>query len=234
MPTAKSFYAEVETANLELNPRLHVFLDEYRRYRDRLGRPLRILDVGCGRLALLSKHVHRSDDYQGCDIVPEELAKIERFTSIDLNSQSLLEKFDGPFDLIFCGEVVEHLFNPDALLDDLRALMGGDSLLLLSTPNLAYLLNRVLLLAGISPMFLENSGRRKLGRRTKLLGQGNETQGHIRLFTYRAMLDLLELERLELLRAYGVPVWSNPVDRLIAKLPVGLAPDIVYVIKTRA
>ena len=177
---------------------------------------------------------HRSDDYQGCDIVPEELAKIERFTSIDLNSQSLLEKFDGPFDLIFCGEVVEHLFNPDALLDDLRALMGGDSLLLLSTPNLAYLLNRVLLLAGISPMFLENSGRRKLGRRTKLLGQGNETQGHIRLFTYRAMLDLLELERLELLRAYGVPVWSNPVDRLIAKLPVGLAPDIVYVIKTRA
>jgi 2-polyprenyl-3-methyl-5-hydroxy-6-metoxy-1,4-benzoquinol methylase len=229
--TAREFYAHVETAHLELNPHLELFLAEYRRLREETGRPLKVLDVGCGRRALLSKQLEPSDDYWGCDIVPRELAEIERFKTVDLNSESLLDKFTGEFDLIFCGEVIEHLFNPDALLDDLQMLMAPHALLLLSTPNLAYLLNRLLLLAGISPLFLENSARQKLGRRTKLLGQGNETQGHIRLFTYRAVLDLLELQRLELVRVYGVPLWLGPVDRLLAKLSPGLAPDVIYVVK---
>ena len=85
--------------------------------------------------------------------------------------------------------------------------------------------------AGISPLFLENSARQKLGRRTKLLGQGNETQGHITVFTYRAMLDLLELEQLKLVRSYGVPVGQNPIDRLIAKLPPRMAAHVVYVVE---
>ena len=229
--TPREFYERVETAHLELNPRLELFLSEYRGYRRALGRPLRILDVGCGRRALLARYVDSSDEYWGCDIVPKDLAEIDRFKSIDLNSESLLDSFDHPFDLIFCGEVIEHVFNPDALLDDLKALMAPDALLLLSTPNLAYLLNRLLLMLGISPLFLENSARQKLGRRTRLLGQGNETQGHIRVFTYRAMLDLLELERLKLVRSYGVPVWQNPIDRLIAKLPPPLAADVVYVVE---
>jgi 2-polyprenyl-3-methyl-5-hydroxy-6-metoxy-1,4-benzoquinol methylase len=232
--TAREFYAQVETAHLELNPRLELFLSEYRRHRAAAARPLRVLDVGCGRRALLSRYVDPSDDYMGCDIVPEELAEIEAFKTVDLNSESLLDHFDGPFDIIFCGEVIEHLFNPDALLDDLKALMADDALLVLSTPNLAYLVNRVLLLVGISPLFLENSARQKLGRRTKLLGQGNETQGHIRVFTYRAVLDLLELQQLDLLRVYGVPVWANLVDRFVAKLSPRFAGDIVYVVKKRS
>jgi 2-polyprenyl-3-methyl-5-hydroxy-6-metoxy-1,4-benzoquinol methylase len=231
--TAREFYAQVETAHLELNPRLELFLTEYRRHRQSAGRPLRILDVGCGRRALLSNHVEAPDEYWGCDIVPEQLAEIERYKTVDLNSDSLLDTFDERFDVVFCGEVVEHLFNPDALLEDVQALMAPEAVLVLSTPNLAYLLNRVLLVAGISPLFLENSARRKLGRRTRLFGQGNETQGHIRLFTYRAMLDLLALQRLELLRVYGVPVWAHPVDRLIAKLSPALAADVVYVVKKR-
>jgi 2-polyprenyl-3-methyl-5-hydroxy-6-metoxy-1,4-benzoquinol methylase len=231
---AREFYERVETANLELNPRLELFLAEYRRHREHLGRPLRVLDLGCGRRALLSRHVHAADEYWGCDIVPPELAEIERYKSVDLNSDSLLDHFDGPFDLVFCGELIEHLFNPDALLDDVRALMASDGVLLLSTPNLAYLLNRLLLLVGISPLFLENSARQKLGRRTRLLGQGNTTEGHIRLFTYRAMLDLLELQHLELLRVCGVPVWAHPIDRLIARLSPRLAADVVYVVKKRA
>lgn len=227
------FYRQVETANLELNPRLEIFLTEYRRHQAVATGPLRILDVGCGRRALLSKYVDPSDEYWGCDIVPEELVEIEHFKTIDLNSGSLRSQFDGPFDVIFCGEVVEHLFNPDALIDDLRDLIVPGGIILLSTPNLAYLLNRLLLAAGVSPLFLENSGRRKLGRRTRLLGQGNGVEGHIRLFTYGAMLDLLKLERLELLRVYGVPVWSHPVDRLIARLSPRFAADVIYVV-TRA
>jgi hypothetical protein len=54
------------------------------------------------------------------------------------------------------------------------------------------------------------------------------------VFTYRAVLDLLELQQLDLLRTYGVPVWPNIVDRLVAKLSPRFAGDVVYVVKKRS
>ena len=88
--------------------------------------------------------------------------------------------------------MIEHVYSPDDLVEDLKRILRPDGLLLLSTPNLGYWLNRLLLLVGISPLFLENSSRTKLGRRTTHLGQNNSTEGHIRLFTYGAMRDFLE------------------------------------------
>jgi SAM-dependent methyltransferase len=227
--TAEEFYEQIETAIPALDARLRVFVDEYLQHRTaRAGRALRVLDIGCGRKPVLARHVEAPDEYCGCDIaVPEdELACFER---VNLNEESVAEAFQGQFDVVFCGEVIEHVFNPDALLEDLRALMTQESLLVLSTPNLAYWVNRLLLLGGISPLFVENSSRVKLGRRSRFLGQGNETQGHIRLFTYRAMRELLALQRFELLRVKAVPVWNFSVDRLICRLSPSLAPDIVYV-----
>jgi 2-polyprenyl-3-methyl-5-hydroxy-6-metoxy-1,4-benzoquinol methylase len=233
--TPSEFYEQVDTAIPGLDTRLRVFLEEYRHHRANRGsRPLRVLDVGCGRRAVLARQIDAADTYCGCDIAAaeEELACFER---VNLNEESLHDAFPGRrFDVVFCGEVIEHVFNPDALLEDLRAVMEPESLLVLSTPNLAYWVNRVLLLAGISPLFLENSARVKLGRRTRLLGQGNETQGHIRVFTYRAMRELLRLQQFELLRVRAVPVWNFPVDRLICRLSPGLAPDIVYVARRAA
>jgi hypothetical protein len=81
---------------------------------------------------------------------------------------------------------------------------------------------------------VENSALVKLGRRTRFLGQGNETQGHIRLFTYRAMRELLALQKFELLRVRAVPVWKFPIDRVICRLSPSLAPDIVYVARRLA
>lgn len=232
--TPEQFYEQVETAIPGLDARLRVFLDEYRRHRAGGNRPLRVLDVGCGRTPVLARHVDPTDEYCGCDIaVPEE--KMACFERVNLNEESVVDAFPGrQFDVVFCGEVIEHVFNPDALLEDLATLMGRDSVLVLSTPNLAYWVNRLLLLVGISPLFVENSARVKLGRRFGFLGQGNETQGHIRLFTYRAIRDLLELRQFELLRVRPVPVWNFAIDRLICRLSPSLAPDIVYVARRSA
>jgi SAM-dependent methyltransferase len=233
--TAEEFYEQVETAIPGVDARLRVFLDEYRRHRVAAGGgPLRVLDIGCGRRPVLAHHVEPADEYCGCDIAfPEEdLACFER---VDLNEESVADAFAGrQFDVIFCGEVIEHVFNPDALLEDVRMLMAPNGLLVLSTPNLAYWVNRLLLLVGISPLFVENSARVKLGRRFRFLGQGNETQGHIRLFTYRAVRDLLELQQFETFRIRPVPVWDFLLDRLICRVSPSLAPDIVYVSRRAA
>jgi SAM-dependent methyltransferase len=228
------FYARVETAIPELDERLHVFLEEYGAFRRDRGGPLRVLDIGCGRQALLAHAIDPADEYTGCDIVEPDQMGIERFVDIDLNQQRLAERLDGQrFDVIFCGEVVEHLFSPDALLQDLRALLVPDGLLVLSTPNLAYWVNRLLLPLGISPLFLENSAWVKLGRRLKAFGQGNKTEGHIRVFTFRAVREILELHGFELQRVRAIPVWHLPIDRFVCRWAPGFAPDVVYVATSR-
>lgn len=229
MRTLEEFYATVETAIPELDERLQVFVDEYRRHRVSTGRPLSVLDVGCGRFALLQERIAAEDQYFACDLV-QPFKPPSNFHSVNLNEESLRDIFAGQeFDVVFCGEVIEHVFSPDAVLSDLKILLRPGGILILSTPNLGYWVNRLLLVVGISPLFVENSASVKLGRRFRFLGQGNATQGHIRLFTHRAVLDLLDLQGFELLRTRSVPVWSFPVDRLVCRVSRSLAPDNVYV-----
>jgi hypothetical protein len=126
------------------------------------------------------------------------------------------------------------VFSPDRLLRELRSIMHERSVLILSTPNLAYWVNRILLVAGISPLFVENSAEVKLGRRLRALGQGNETQGHIRLFTHRAALELIHREGFELLRTRSVPVWNLPLDRVLCRVSHKLAPVNIYILRARS
>jgi 2-polyprenyl-3-methyl-5-hydroxy-6-metoxy-1,4-benzoquinol methylase len=224
-----AFYLETETAS-PMTPRLAAFAEFYRSHRRDLGRAANVLDVGCGRQALLSREMVHGDNYVGVDIVEKLDVDLTRYLSVDLNAASLLDELPREhFDIIFCGEVLEHLFSPDSLMDDLRKLVRTDGVVILSTPNLAYWANRLLLLAGISPLFLENSARFKLGRRMRALGQGSETQGHVRLFTHEALIEFLELSGFSILQVKPVVVWDNPVDRLVCHLSSRLAPDNVVV-----
>src|SRR5262249_23174481 len=151
------FLEQTDSAIPALDARLRVFVGEYLRHKHAVGRPLRVLDVGCGRHAVLARHVAAEDAYWGCDFPSSIEAEIANYVAVDLNEDSLREAVGADFDVVFCGEVIEHLFNPDALLDEVRELVRPDGIVVLSTPNLGYWANRLLLLAGISPLFLENS-----------------------------------------------------------------------------
>ncbi len=232
--TYRDFLLERETAHpFDWNDRLGVFVDAYRRHRSSRGdRPLRVLDIGCGPDAQLSAHISADDLYRGCDYYEVPRRPLEHYTQIDLNEERLGERLGGErYDVIFCGEVIEHLFSPDGLLEEIRVVLSDDGILILSTPNLGYYVNRLLLLLGISPLFLENSSRRKLGRRTRLLGQENATEGHIRLFTYRALLDFVELMGFEVVSVTPTLVWKFPLDRLVCRFSRSLAPDNVFVLR---
>lgn len=215
--------------------RLKVFVREYRRYRAKRNqdRPLSILDIGCGQDAQLAKFKAAGDFYAGCDFFESVNVKLDDYRRIDLNEDKLSEKFAGQkFDVIFCGEVIEHLFSPDDLLKEMRELMGDESVLILSTPNLAYYLNRLMLLFGISPFFLENSSEVKLGRKLRILGQGNKTEGHIRVFTYGAMIDLIRKEKMKIIKVIGVPgPWSFWPDRAVSFFSRSLAAGNVFILK---
>ena len=232
MKNPKEFLSKRETANVNLTPRLRVFVDKFLEYKQLIKKPINILDVGCGKNCLLSKYKEKEDKYFGCDFYNEINEKIDGYLSIDLNEEKLSDKYkDEKFDVIFCGEVIEHLFSPDSLLDEIKELMHDNSILILSTPNLAYYANRIMLLFGISPLFLENSSEVKLGRKFKIIGQFNKTEGHIKVFTYGALKDLFKMKRLKIIKIKSVPVWNNIFDRIICIISRSLSANNVFILK---
>jgi len=231
----RTFLEGHETAHpFDFNNRLQLFIDAYRRHRATLGRPADVLDIGSGREPELLAHLDPLDNYRGLDFYDESTVSMPAYTQLDLNSQSLSDALaERSFDVIFCGEVLEHLFAPDVLLGQIHDVLRDDGILVVSTPNLAYWRNRILLLFGISPLYLENAVEMKLGRRFRALGQGNPTEGHVKVFTYRALRDTLALKNFEILEVTATVTWPNRLDRFAGRLSHSLAANNVVVARPR-
>lgn len=234
MKNHKEFLAKRETEWYS-RKRLEVFINEYRTYHKKNNARLKILDIGCGKKAKLFEYKISDDCYYGCDFWKEIDVKIDNYTRIDLDEDDLSKRFENQsFDIIFCGEVIEHIFSPDDLIDEIKILMHAKSILILSTPNLSYWVNRLFLLFGISPLFLENSSEIKLGRIFKVFGQFNKTEGHIRLFTFRALLDFFKLKNLNIIKVVPTSIWNirvlNILDKVMSSISKSLSPDNVVVL----
>ena len=231
----EEFLDSRQTAHaFDMNERLSLFLIAYERHRASMQRPVRVLDIGCGQDAVLAPRVSSEDEYVGVDFYDRIDQEVDEYVQIDFNRESLAQRLKGhKYDVIFCGEVIEHLFSPDALVRDLRELMTDDSVLVLSTPNLGYWVNRLLLLVGVSPLYLENSAETKLGRFSKRLGQGNLTEGHIRLFTYRALREFIERLGFVVVEVTATYTWPFLPDKLVARFSHSLAPTNVLVLRRR-
>ncbi|HUS51811.1 MAG TPA: class I SAM-dependent methyltransferase [Candidatus Paceibacterota bacterium] len=231
MKNINEFLSKRQTAS-GFNIRLRYFINQYLEYKKTHFLPIKILDIGCGQNCELFKYRRKEDKYCGCDFYDKINIEIDDYQKINLNEENLADKYkDEKFDVIFCGEVIEHLFSPDNLLDEIKELMHKNSILILSTPNLGYYMNRIMLLFGISPFFLENSSEIKLGRKCRFLGQFNKTEGHIRLFTYSALRELLNLKEFQIIKIKSVPVWDNVFDRIIGLLSKSLSADNVFLLQ---
>ena len=229
---SQSFLHNTQTAQGD-NRRLDIFIAEYKRYKQEKQRPLKILDIACGKNPVIFNHKFIDDYYVACDYFDSINYAVEQYIQIDLNVESLVQKCKREkFDIIFCGEVIEHLFSPDHLIDELHMLMHNDSILILSTPNLGYYMNRIMLLVGISPFFLENSSEYKFGRRFRFLGQMNKTEGHIRLFTFRALKEFVLFHGFRIVRiTSSVGPWNFFLDTFFALVSKSLAATNVFVLR---
>ena len=121
-------------------------------------------------------------------------------------------------DVVLLSEVIEHLVDPDGALEECGRILRPGGLLVVSTPNLAAWYNRVLLAAGVQPVFSEVSLRAVYGR------PGTEVVGHLRLFTRRALVGLLEARGFTEVRVAGAPYHDvprplRPLDRLLCRVP---------------
>jgi 2-polyprenyl-3-methyl-5-hydroxy-6-metoxy-1,4-benzoquinol methylase len=160
--------------------------------RDAAGR---LLDVGCYDGQLIVQVAPAGAWIVGVDISLGALrqAQARGVHGVRAQVESALPFADASFSTIVAAEVIEHVFDTEAFLAELRRVLVPNGRLLLTTPNLVALSGRAKLLVGKSPQNVE-------------FDASPGTSGHIRYFTF----DTLEL----LLRRVGLePIgrWTNVV-----------------------
>jgi len=143
------------------------------------GSPRRVLDVGCSSGYLARRLVERGAAVVGIDTdeqaAQEARAVCEQVLVGDVESMEL--PFEaGSFDVILCGDLLEHLRDPVSFLARLRPLLAREGRLVLTTPNIANWAMRVGLLAG----------------RWRYTDRGILDRTHTHLFTKKTLEQTLE------------------------------------------
>jgi glycosyltransferase involved in cell wall biosynthesis len=149
-----------------------------------------VLDLGSGpgdlarklrekncTITLVDRHDHAVDDVDGITCVVQDLDAPLRFDAT-------------PFDYILLLDIIEHLRDPERFMEDLRDQFDfRQRTLVLSTPNVAFFVQRIMLLLG---QF--NYGK-----------AGILDRDHTRLFTFASLRRLLRDAGFRNLRMRGVP-----------------------------
>ena len=199
-------------------------------------RPAATLDIGCGTGWLARRLGDASGTaVTGVDVLPAVLA--EGWTYVVADVTRRLPFAAGSFDCVVAGEIIEHVPDPDAVLEELYRVTTPGGTLVVSTPNMVSWANRLLVPMGIQPLGTETSSVVALGRRLRVLGQGNRVQGHLKVFTHRALGEILDRYGFEVTERHGMPAeFPFPVslvDRFFTRF-VPLSSDLLFVANRRA
>ena len=167
-------------------------------------RGAKVLDIGSGPGGIARELVKK-----GCDVtVVDQYAPQDDLPRIHVVKQDLDQKLEFEVkgqEYLLLLDIIEHLSDPEQFINQLRAQFDYDpKTLILTTPNIAFLVQRLMLLFG---QF--NYGRAGILDRT-----------HTRLFTFRAIEHLLRDAGFKIKTVKGVPA---PFPKVLGNGLVGRA-----------
>ena len=110
---------------------------------------LNVLECGIARGGVADLLEEERANTYGIDINPRQIKGVKIFQR-DLNDG--FPKFSLKFDVIFAGEVMEHLFDDQKFIKEARELLKPGGLLIVTVPNLVFSVNRLLMFLGRMPM----------------------------------------------------------------------------------
>lgn len=134
-----------------------------------------LLDVGCGDGSFGEPLTHEGWSVVGVDQVPTHLrtAAMKLSSVICADVSQGIPVRPGSFDAAFAGEVIEHQIDTDAFMGRIWNALRPGGLFVLTTPNLASLENRMRLVFGLYPMWVDY----------RIKGHG-----HVRAYTPRVLI----------------------------------------------
>jgi len=153
-----------------------------------IGTGMKVLDVGCYDGNISSLIMQNGNDVYGVDISENaiELAKQRGIKAYVANAEHELPFSNNIFDTVFAGEIIEHIFDTQKFLQEIKRVLKANGTIILTTPNLATLGRRLLLLFGKNPIIETSCGKVVLGNRKE------DAAGHIRYFVKDTLFELLE------------------------------------------
>jgi 2-polyprenyl-3-methyl-5-hydroxy-6-metoxy-1,4-benzoquinol methylase len=163
-----------------------------------VGRDGRVLDVGCSSGYLSKPLSERGNKVVGIELDPDAAREAEQWCERvlvgDLETMELSLDPES-FDVVVCGDVVEHLRDPEAALARLRTFLKPGGRLVVSTPNIANWAMRLSLLSG----------------RWRYTDRGFLDRTHTHLFTRATLVETIEAAGYRVTQVdYTVPI---PGDR---------------------
>lgn len=198
-------------------------------------RPASLLDIGCGRGFLLDQFATAGlTGLTGVDVYDDVDSEKWDYARGDVTQRLPFD--DASFECVVAGEIIEHVPDPDSFLREIRRVLVPGGTLIISTPNMVSWANRVLVPLGVQPLGTETSSEVALGRKHRVLGQGNQVQGHLKVFTHRALKEILERYGFDVARREGVPAFFPPpldkFDKVVSRRLVHIASGLLYVAKS--
>jgi 2-polyprenyl-3-methyl-5-hydroxy-6-metoxy-1,4-benzoquinol methylase len=105
---------------------------------ENVGAGERVLDVGCGEGQFAAELARAGASVVGIDVAEEPLRRArELHPELDVrleDAEGPWELADGSFDVVWAGEVIEHVADTAAWLSEVRRVLRSGGRLLLSTP----------------------------------------------------------------------------------------------------
>jgi 2-polyprenyl-3-methyl-5-hydroxy-6-metoxy-1,4-benzoquinol methylase len=199
---------------VELNTRP---LGGHARLLDLVGADKRVLDVGCSSGYLARPLVER-----GCTVIGIERDPSAAKAARDVCEEVLVGDVEvmalpfesDSFDVVLCGDLIEHLREPEQFLGRVHQYLRDGGRLVLSTPNVANWTIRLSLLAG----------------RWHYTERGILDRTHVHLFTRKslvAMLDRAGYRVVELDFTVPVPLIGTPGVERVAHTLGWLRPQLL-------
>jgi 2-polyprenyl-3-methyl-5-hydroxy-6-metoxy-1,4-benzoquinol methylase len=215
------------------------------KYEDRLpmcvkiiiaSNPSRVLDIGAGDglvLDWLSNETQNRVECTGIEL-NEDAVQLMRDKGHTAHVCSASAKYpfdDEQFDVVFAGEVIEHVFDPDAMLRECHRVLTPSGTLVITTPNLLAWHNRLLMLLGVTPFFVEHSYLETYGPKYSLLRRASVPVGHLRIYNLTPFKALLRRNGFKIEKVRGFAYLPIPglfmMDKAISRSRPALASGFV-------